>query len=145
MDHKKLNDFLDEFIVGKFLVNFVPGLILFYALTSFINISVGGDGLTAFVIVVSISWVLGVLIELIFFRKSFYNKANEVVFSRIQNIYLLFGKLGICMVIGCLICIDADWDPEDNHRDLLNILKLVFFGIVGILLYLVYWKHRKNA
>lgn len=40
MEHKNINGFFKNILLDKFLVNFIPGLILFYALTNYLPRSI---------------------------------------------------------------------------------------------------------
>ena len=76
MNNKNITEFLQDIVLGKFIVNFIPGLILFYVLTMFIDVRTG-EGLMSFVIVTSVSWTLGALLEFVFFRKAFFKRWQE--------------------------------------------------------------------
>ena len=107
MNNKNITEFLQDILLGKFLVNFVPGLILYYVLSAtwFMDIDTG-DWLLSFLIVTSISWTLGALEELIFFRKAFLRRWQEGTSNSSDNIVLMAGKIGIALLIACIFWID---------------------------------------
>jgi len=149
MDNNKINTFFNEIIFDKFILNFIPGLILFFVLSTFIGISTG-QGLTILLIVTSVSWVLGVLLEMIFFKKAFLNKREGKAFTRTENLNLLFGKIGISILIACIFWIDIESvlnyfeysGRMDGTKVFLIILKFVLFVLGGLFLYLHYLKSR---
>lgn len=149
MDNKNINDFFKNILLDKFLVNFIPGLILFYALTNVVSIWVG-DGLITLLIVVSTAWTLGVLLEMFVFRKAFYARWQGIaVHTSIDSLNLMFAKMGISIVIACLSMIDLELIIEnfDHHpEDSIVAIKAVLFGAAGIFLAWRYWKQgRKNG
>lgn len=146
----KIKDFFDNLVFDKFLLNFIPGLILFYVLTMFIDVSIG-EGLTSFLIVASVSWVLGLILELVFFRKSYLKRREENRLTKSDSLNLLFGKIGVSIVIACILWIDLEWlmNLFDNMNEKLVemirlIIKLLLFTIGGILLYIYYRKNNGN-
>lgn len=149
MDNNKIKAFFDEIILDKFILNFIPGLILFFVLSTFIGVSTG-QGLTIFLIVTSISWVLGILLEMIFFKKAFTTKREGKAFSTTENLNLLFGKIGISILIACLFWIDIESvlsyfeysGSMNGTRVFLIILKFVIFVLAGLFLYLHYLKSK---
>ncbi|MNU90311.1 hypothetical protein D3C71_801750 [compost metagenome] len=150
MDNKKTSEFLNDIILGKFLVNFIPGLIIFYVLTVFIDVKTG-DGLISFLIVTTVSWMLGVLLELVFFRKIFYRRWQGEVSTSIDKINLLIGKTGVSIIIACVFCIDLDpilntYNGWNNNivKFIITFIKLLIFCIGGILLYRHYIKQVKK-
>ncbi len=147
MNNKNINEFLKDTILDKFLVNFVPGLILYYVIAFSLNIGVG-DGLISLVIITSVSWTLGMLLEMVLFRRAFNRRKLEGAQS-VDSLHLLFGKMGVSILIACLFSIDLEWlhDLADNNEreDMAEakiFIKLVLFCTGGILLYLIY---RKQA
>ncbi|WP_298514425.1 hypothetical protein [uncultured Kordia sp.] len=149
MDNNKINSFFNDILLDKFILNFVPGLILFFVLSTFIGVSTG-QGLTIFLIVTSVSWVLGVLLEMIFFKKAFLTKREGKAFTHTENLNLLFGKIGISILIACIFWIDIESvlyyfkhsSSISGMKTFLIILKFVFFALAGLFLYLNYLKSR---
>lgn len=145
MENKQINDFFKDIILGKFLVNFVPGFILYCVISNLFRLRFG-PGITELLVVISFSWVLGLILEIVGFRSTF--------FSRRQNqqeeslIYLLLGKTGIAILIACIFWIDLSWllefleesnDFEMKHAKILFKFLLVATG--GFLLFRMYKKN----
>lgn len=151
MNTDKIKEFFNEIILDKFIVNFVPGLILFYTLTLFIKVSIG-EGLISFLIVTSSSWVLGIILELIVFRKTYLKRRENTTQPTHEVLKLLYGKIGVSIIIASLFTIDLKWilelfdyRTEDDMKIIRPIVKLVIFISGGILLYRYYRKNRFNS
>lgn len=149
MNNKNITEFLQDIVLGKFIVNFIPGLILFYVLTMFIDVRTG-EGLMSFVIVTSVSWTLGALLEFVFFRKAFFKRWQEGSSSNMDNVLLLFGKIGMATLIACIFWIDLKWilnlfeSIQEENMEIVNVVvKFSLFLIGGGLLYWVYAKRSK--
>ncbi|AXG67920.1 hypothetical protein KORDIASMS9_00102 [Kordia sp. SMS9] len=104
MNNEKINAFFNDIFIDKFLVNFVPGLILFYALYSFISFSTG-DGLLSLLIITIISWILGLLLEMVFYGKTYKNRRVGIAFTIDDSLRLLFSKIGLSIIIAVFISI----------------------------------------
>lgn len=149
MNNKNITEFFQDIVLGKFIVNFIPGLILFYVLTMFIDVRTG-EGLMSFVIVTSVSWTLGALLEFVFFRKAFFKRWLEGSSSNMDNVLLLFGKIGMATLIACIFWIDLKWilnlfeSIHEENMEIVNVVvKFSLFLIGGGLLYWVYAKRSK--
>ncbi|MBC8755774.1 hypothetical protein H2O64_13945 [Kordia sp. YSTF-M3] len=144
MNNSTIKAFFNEIILDKFMVNFVPGLILFFVLTTFIRIPMG-EGLTIFLIVTSISWVLGILLEMTFFRKTYLTRRENTAFTTSQSLNLLFGKIGISIIIACVLWIDIEAVIEyrgNTAEAIFLIIRFLVFTLAGLFLYLYYLKSR---
>jgi hypothetical protein len=144
MNNSTIKVFFNEIILDKFMVNFVPGLILFFVLTTFIRIPMG-EGLTIFLIVTSISWVLGMLLEMTFFRKTYLARRENTAFTTSQSLNLLFGKIGISIIIACVLWIDIEAVIEyrgNTTEAIFLIIRFLVFTLAGLFLYLYYLKSR---
>ncbi|MFK7748851.1 MAG: hypothetical protein AB8B65_10695 [Kordia sp.] len=149
MDNNKIKAFFDEIILDKFLMNFIPGLILFFVVSRFVGGGMG-EGLTVFLIVISFSWILGVLLEMIFFKKAFANRRGEKAYSNTENLNLLFGKIGISILIACIFWIDIQsvinyFEYSGSIKGMqifMIILKFVVFALAGLYLYMHYLKSK---
>jgi hypothetical protein len=102
MNNKNIREFFNDLLLDKFLVNFFPGLILFYVLTTFIKFSTG-DGLLSLLIIVCTSWILGIFLEMIFYGKTYRDRRTGKVFSITQSLNLLFSKIGLSIIITAII------------------------------------------
>jgi hypothetical protein len=144
MDNNTVKAFFNEIILDKFILNFMPGLILFFVLTTFIRIPIG-EGLTIFLIVASASWVLGMLLELTFFRKAYLRRRENTVFTKSESLNLLFGKIGISILIACIFWIDIEAIIDyrgDKTSAIFFVIKFLAFALGGLFLYLHYLKSR---
>jgi hypothetical protein len=150
MNHKTNIEIVKDFIFSQFLVNFVPGLILFYVCIDLLNVSTG-EGITSFLILTTVSWTLGALLEFMFFRKVFFLRWSEGSPEMKDNMLLLFGKTGVAILIACVFRMDLKWildifDRRNEEEMLLinSIVKVVLFCIAGILLYRIYVVHSRK-
>ncbi len=150
MDNDKIKEFFNDIVLDKFLVNFIPGLILFYTLTLFVSISIG-EGLISFLIVTSSSWVLGMILELIVFRKAYLKRRENAIQNTHEVLKLLYGKIGASILIACLFSIDLGWilnlfdyRTEDELKIIRLLAKFIVFIAGGALLYFYYRKNRHN-
>lgn len=149
MDNNKIKTFFDEIILDKFILNFIPGLILFFVLSRFVGGGMG-EGLTVFLIVISVAWVLGILLEMIFFKKAYAARREGKAFSTTESLSLLFGKIGISILIACIFWIDIDSvlyyfkhsSSISGMKIFLIILKFVIFVLAGIFLFMHYLKSK---
>jgi hypothetical protein len=150
MNNEKINAFFNDIVLNKFILNFVPGLILFFTFSSFVNFSVS-DGLLSLLIIVIFSWVLGMLLEMVFFKKVYRTRRTEKENDSTVNDYLnlLYGKLGISILIACLFWIDIqaimgyfDRSYRDNTEGFFILAKFLIVVLTGIFLYLHYLKSR---
>lgn len=150
MNNNAIKEFFNELVLDKFLLNFIPGLILFYVLTMFIPITVG-EGLTTLLIVASASWVLGLLLELIFFRATYFARREGKKLTTNEQLNLLFGKIGVSTIIACILSIDLvsalrifDDGIAEEIAFSNPVVKFLLFGIIGITLYLFYSKNNST-
>ncbi|MGB0870496.1 MAG: hypothetical protein ACPGSD_12935 [Flavobacteriales bacterium] len=166
MNNQKINTFLDEIILDKFIINFIPGLLLVLVSTTQWNIKIG-DGITSLLTLTSFSWVLGLILELIFFRESYLKRRDGIIFNNKNKLNLLFGKIGISILISCIFLIDTNWildvlNIRNNEEIIVNgryqnkaldeanlakirqDIKLIFFVILGVYLFLFYKKRKTN-
>ncbi|KAB8154094.1 hypothetical protein EZY14_006565 [Kordia sp. TARA_039_SRF] len=162
MNNEKINAFFNDIFIDKFLVSFVPGLILFYTLYPFISFSTG-DGLLALWLIIIISWILGLLLEMIFYGKTYKNRRAGTVFTIDKSLRLLFSKIGLSIIIAVIISIfmtellqqiannklesrmqtDFFDIKETELRIVLMFIKAFTFMAIGLYLYLRY--PNKNA
>ncbi|PTX60946.1 hypothetical protein C8N46_105102 [Kordia periserrulae] len=150
MNNEKINAFFNDIVLNKFVLNFVPGLILFFTFSSFVNFSVS-DGLLSLLIIVIFSWVLGMLLEMVFFKKVYHTRRTEKEANSNVNehLNLLYGKLGISILIACLFWIDIeaimnyfDRSYKDHTEAVFIVIKFLVVVLTGIFLYLHYLKSR---
>lgn len=151
MNNEKINAFFNDIVLDKFIINFIPGLILLHVVSSFIGFSAGGTGLAALLIIASVSWVLGILLEMVFFKKVYHARREGKKHSISENINLLFGKLGISILIACVSWInvyeiklyfDHYRGRGDGAEIFFIIAKFLIVVLIGVFLYLHYLKSR---
>lgn len=148
MNTEKINTFFNEIILDKFILNFVPGLILFFVVSSFVEFSISA-GLSAFLIITSVSWVLGILLEMIFFRKVYLSRREGKAYNVSETLNLLYGKLGISILITFVswiniraILFNTYNGRVDKSEVFFIIVKFLIVALVGLFLYLYYLKSR---
>ncbi|WP_299833512.1 hypothetical protein [uncultured Tenacibaculum sp.] len=146
MNKENLNYLTDNVFLQQFLINFIPGLPLFYALKTILNVSTG-DGFTAFLIVITVSWVLGLILEILLFNKQYkmrFDQENNI--SKTQLHYLLITKFSIALLIGLLFGFTAFFIKSiDNHAITATIaLRSFLKGLIVIILSIVSWIHFKK-
>lgn len=150
MNNKAITEIVKDLLFSRFLVNFIPGLILFYVCINLLSVSTG-EGISSFLILTSVSWTLGVLLEFVFFKKAFFSRWGNGNPEMIDNLLLLFGKTGVAILISCISRIDLKWildvfDRRNEEEMLLinSIVKYVLFCIAGVVLYRLYAVHTKR-
>jgi len=150
MNNSNINAFFNEIILDKFILNFVPGLILFYAVISFLGLSFD-SGLAAFVIFISVSWVLGILLELVFFRKSYRIRREGKPQTVNESLNLLYGKIGMSILIMSVSMINIPAiqlylelfvDRGVGTEIYFIVFKYLSIILVGLFLYLYYLKSK---
>lgn len=149
MEKEKLNYFLNNVILDKFLLNFIPGVILVYKLALFLGFPIR-EGMLSFLVVTSFSWILGMILELVFFNEKYQMRIKGVSLSLAERLKLLYGKIGISIIIVCvLFMIDLEWilnvfDKRNSQEMIViyAIIKLVFFFGSGVLLYKYSFKEK---
>ncbi|MEM6686728.1 MAG: hypothetical protein AAF617_13175, partial [Bacteroidota bacterium] len=80
MNNENIKAFFNDLFIDKFLVNFVPGFILLFSMISFL-IFPTGDGLPWLFIIAICAWILGLLLELIFYAKTYKKRREGTAFS----------------------------------------------------------------
>ncbi len=151
MNSTKINQILNEIILDKFILNFLPGLILYYSLTSFITFSTG-NGLISMIIVVSVSWFLGLLEEFLFFKRIFLKRREQFEFNLKLSLGSLFGEVGLSILITIVysICHFLYIDLSENTSKYKEsqsalIAYIVVFGLLSSYLIFYFYKFtRKN-
>lgn len=150
MEINKLKTFFNEIILDRFLMNFFPGLILYFLLTILIDFT-AGEGIISAIIVSSTSWILGLIVELCFFRKEYSKRREASAFKIKETINLFLGKIGLSIVLTCVIIvlistisINLKLIDVFNLKYFTTIFKLLCFGGSGIALYFFYWYNRSN-
>ena len=140
MSKEKLQQLFNEFILDKFILNFIPGLILFYILRMIIKVSIG-DGLSALLIITSFSWVLGLILEAILFRKAYQKRREGGLMSRTETLNLLYAKIGVSVLLACVMSIDLHWFlnlfDHRSEKELVVIRKVrnfIVFLVLGVFL-----------
>lgn len=142
MESEKINNFFNDVILGKFLLNFILGIILFYKLAITLGFPIR-EGVLSLLVVTSFSWILGMIIELVFFNKQYLKRRKGTQLSLDKRLKLLYGKTGISIIIVCvLFMIDLEWilnifDKRNSQEMIIiySIIKLVLFFGSGVLLY----------
>ena len=149
MDTKKLTELLEEHVLGKFLVNFIPGLLLFYIVSSAVGLHIE-EGLVSLLILTTASWTLGIILEIAFFRGVFFSSRKGKTPGPVDSITLLLGKTGIAVLITCIYWIDLEWflNIFDNQSEkeiyFISIgIKFTLFCLGGIFLYRFYVKQSR--
>lgn len=130
-----------EHFYYNFLVSFVPGLILYYGLTSIIKFSVG-DIIISTIIIISISWSFGEVLELFFFKNSISTRKKSEK-NYINNLELMINKIGIAISITSLIILISSiinhFNPAHERKEFdylffITSIKMAVFFSLGILL-----------
>lgn len=149
MNLSKINQFFNEVLLDKFIINFIPGLILYYCLHSFVPFTSGG-WLTSFFLLLTVTWFLGLILEFLFFQKTFIRRRNENVFILKDCLTFLFAKVAVAILIAIAyaIChyvyLDIPHYGRDNTNNFLNlIIESVFFGLLALYFLYYFWKSSK--
>lgn len=70
MKDNNFSELLNRYFLERFLLQFVPGITLYIGLYPLIKIS-SGEGMISVLIVGSLSWGLGLLLEILLFNKAY--------------------------------------------------------------------------
>jgi len=97
MQDSKAKAIIQTVILNQFLIHFIPGLILFYQINQYLNITTG-EGMLSLLIIASMSWVLGLIFESICFAKQFKKRLSDTEMSYQWSISLLLGKVGLVLI-----------------------------------------------
>lgn len=151
MNSTKINQILNEVILDKFLINFIPGLILYFCLHSFVPFT-SGNWLTSFFILITVTWFLGLILEFLFFQKTF-NRRREVENFVLKNcISLLFAKVAVAILISIAysishyVYVDTPHYDRDQVNNFMNLIfESVFFGLLAVYFLYYYWKSSKKT
>lgn len=135
-----------KLVLNRFLIHFVPGIVLYFGLRDIIHLHLD-RGLLEFIVVCSFSWTLGLILEIIFFKKIYKLKNDTEPVPNRTNHYLLISKVGlaIVMIVGANILLGALeilQFSKDLHPRLVILLaiKTVVFGGFGLFLFLFFKK-----
>lgn len=151
MNQNKINQLFNELVLDKFLMNFIPGLILYFCLHSFVPFTTG-NWLTSFLILITVTWFLGFTLEFLFFQKTFNRRREVENFVLKESISLLFAKVAVAILISIVYSIShyvyADIPHYDRNQvnNFMNlIIESVFFGLLAVYFLYYYWKSSKNT
>ncbi|WP_299712770.1 hypothetical protein [uncultured Tenacibaculum sp.] len=146
MNKENLNYLTDNVLLQQFLINFIPGLPLFYALKTILNVSTG-DGFTAFLIVIAVSWVLGLILEILLFNKQHkmrFDQENNI--NKTQLHYLLIVKFAIGIVLSLtlalVVFVIGNVDNPAFDEDIF--LPILFKRLIIVILSVTAWIHFKK-
>ncbi|MCI4669051.1 MAG: hypothetical protein MRZ79_13030 [Bacteroidia bacterium] len=104
-------NFINEYLMKGFILNFVPGIILFLGMMRLVLIATR-DGFTSFVVVISSAWTLGLIQEILFFNKYYQRRGENTPGVKNFNHYLLLAKTGSAIIISyilVMISLLPDW------------------------------------
>ena len=99
MDKEKISYLTDEVLMKKFLLNFVPGLPLYFALDNIIGLP-SFEGLSAFMMVITVAWTLGLCFEILLFNTYYKTKTN---LTNENSHYLLISKFSLAICFAFII------------------------------------------
>jgi hypothetical protein len=153
MNNKNINEFFNDLFLDKFLVNFFPGLILFFVLATFVSFPTGDGVLWLFIVAIG-AWILGMIVEMIFYRKTYIDRRAGATFTVNESLNLLFSKIGLCIIIATIIYLVFKITQMVIYEDLYSrslrkenevalfftFIKSLFFVVFGIFLYRRYPK-----
>jgi len=139
---KKVEQFIKSDFSNNFLINFIPGLVLILPLLRFLNI---GDGLISFTILLVSSWLLGILIEKLFFKKVYKSRENPDNITLLNFYELLFGKVGVALILGAIIRIIGLINEIYNSHAFVLIIPPFLMIIIGLLLINSYKRNISNS
>ena len=141
MKENNISSLFNTYILQRFLLHFVPGIILYVGLYPLIKIS-SGEGLISLVIVGSLSWGLGLLLEILLFNSAYNQRESDSGLTRKKVHYLLLAKLGIsCSIAGALAFVASTtnfleyWEYKSDVQMAESFIKRIILIIVGILLW----------
>lgn len=141
MKENNLIEILSKYFLERFLLQFVPGLILYIGINTITKIS-SGEGLISVIIVGSLSWGLGLLLEILFFNKVYLERESENGLSRKKIHYLLMDKLGIsCLIAAILAFIISTtnfleyWEYKTDAQMAESFIKRIVLIILGSLMW----------
>lgn len=151
MKDNNLSELLNKFFLERFLLQFVPGIILYIGFYPLIKIS-SEEALISFIIVGSLSWGLGLLLEIVFFNQVYKQRESESGLSRKKVHYLLFAKLGIsCAIAGILAFIASTtnfleyWEYKTDAQMVESFIKrTILITLGGVLWYKFNQKLSEN-
>lgn len=129
MNKERLDLLTKDYLLKLFLINFVPGMILYFGITKLISISTG-DGFLSLIIICSFAWTLGLVQEMVFFNSHYKTKKTLAIeLGTDFQYHLLIAKVGSALVIACLLSLFAFIIDvvDSNGRYDSDILKRTFF------------------
>lgn len=97
MEINKINEFLEKIILGKFLIHFLPGFILYLTILDITDFKTGNSFIYS-LFNLGIAWTLGVFIEILFFKKAFDKLHSENIFLRTEVLKLLIAKISTAIL-----------------------------------------------
>lgn len=136
MNLEKLEQFFEKVFLTKFLINFVPGFIMYHGISYLTNLTAGTGVFSAFFII-CISWTLGVFLQLVFFDSK---PPTEDNLSKEKVLKLLIGKLSIATLF-TLVIIFFSYVSQKNisehviSRIILASILFLLLSVVGIFIY----------
>jgi hypothetical protein len=150
MDKATVFEQFSKSLLDKFIIHFVPGVIIYFGVFRLIDFRLH-QGLLSFVIVACFSWVLGLVLEIIFFKKSYQLRVDNQLNSAKPIHHLLVSKVGLAILFAVLVnaflsILDILPEPRDFHPSLILVLaiKTVVFGGLGLFLFLFFRKVPKD-
>jgi len=146
MNIEKLFSQLEEILLHRFLVHYLPGLCLYGPLLSYVFL--GSKVVIPFVGIIphlAFSWLLGVLIERLVLPRVYQKRLEKEPFSFGETINIILSKMGIALALVGLIaifkwCVGGSGGPFNSgyydFPDMLHMLGPVLVVLViGGLMY----------
>ena len=154
MEKNKISEVVTDLLFDKLLLNFAPGIILYYAIKSLQPFS-EGEGLTSLIIIIASAWVLGALVETLFFQKSSIKRRESSSFGMAHKLNLMLGKIATAILVASVLVfisiamdeefsmIIFDHDRRERFDFEYEMIKTSIFGAIGLIFLLIY-KRRSN-
>lgn len=142
MNKEKITYITEQILMKNFLLNFVPGLPLYLTLSSLIGVS-SYDGMTSLIILITISWTLGLCFEILLFNNYYKTKVH---LTNEKNHYLLIAKFSLAICFAFIIeLILLMIDSADNNLVSEKAISRILLkkGIIVVLAVLS-WYHFKS-
>ncbi len=104
MNKDQLIDFLNDLLVKRFLIHFVPGSVFSLGFAQLFSFNVR-DGLLGLLIFTAFSWTFGLLLGLLLFKQS-SQQVSTSNFAHACHLLIAKTALSVC-IIGTLLTLDA--------------------------------------
>ncbi|MCH2033810.1 MAG: hypothetical protein MK202_09845 [Tenacibaculum sp.] len=142
MNKEKITYITEQILMKNFLLNFVPGLPLYFEFSSLIDFS-SFEGIASLIILITISWTLGLCFEILLFDNYYKTK---VQLSNENSHYLLIAKFSLAICFAFIIelilfMIDSVDNSLVNEKAITRIL--LKKGMIVVLAALS-WYHFKS-